>query len=76
MNKGTVLQYSILWRNNSIWPLIEGHRSLAMVGHPTSHTGRFSGNLKFLTGFVIQEVKVQTFMNFYDRVYPLKKIYL
>ena len=34
--------------------------------HPTSSRGQFSENFNLSTGFVIQEVKVQTLIHFYD----------
>ena len=37
--------------------------------HPFLPSGRFSENFNLSSGFVIQEVKVQTLINFYDSLY-------
>ena len=44
-------------------PQVFGHGWLC---HPTSPRGRFSENFNSSTGFVIQEVKVQKLIHFYD----------
>ena len=40
--------------------------------HPTSRRGRFSENFNLSTGFVIQGIKVQTLIHFYDSLYQQK----
>ena len=47
-------------------PKVFGHGWLC---HPTSPRGRLSENFSLSSGFVIQEVKVQTLLNFYDNLY-------
>ena len=44
-------------------PHVFGHGWLC---HPTFPRGQFSENFNLSTGFVIQEVKVQTLIHFYD----------
>ena len=46
--------------------IVFGHGWLC---HPTSPRGRFSENFNVSSGFIIQGVKVQTLIHFYDSLY-------
>ena len=52
----------IFWYTTQVF----GHGWLC---HPTSRWGRFSEIFNLSTGFVIQEIKVQTLINFYYSLY-------
>ena len=55
------------------WHVIcDGWREVNILCQPTSTRGRLSENLNLSMGFVIQEVKVQTLINFYESLYKEK----
>ena len=54
-----------LWLHYTTLSQVFGHGWLC---HPTSPRGQFSENFNLSTGFVIQEVKEQTLMHFYDSI--------